>query len=263
VSNDLALFEPTALEVLNRRGTRLVQLFRGMIPEAWSTANDRMRSYDSALVPYLGSEYSQSQVKAALQDEQLGRALVAVTEAALRLDREHTALARLTVPVWLIMPFRAYLDRSLRARVSRTVDVLKETMTSMRQFHARTDPTKPLTASPHLQSGDVTAFLHDPEVPTEVAKRLLAGLRSQVTLDMVQAARRHRSWKMSSVKHALLDWSEDLLSALGLMANQPGVVIRSLPREYAFDLRAENENHQRRRQRLAAEALQAASDLKK
>ncbi len=260
MSNELALFEPTALEVLNRRGTGLVQLFRGLVPEAWSIAIDRMRSYDSALSPYLGSEYSKNQVNAALQDEQLGRALIAVTAATLQLDRKHTTLARLPVPVWLLMPFRVYLDRDVRARVSRTVDVLKETMAIVRQLHERTDLMKPLADSPDR---DLTAFLHDPDVPTEVAKRFLAGLRSRVTLDMVQAARRQRLWDMSSIKHALLDWSEDLLSAIGLIANQPGVVIRSLPREYAFDLRAETENHQRRRQRLAADARQAATDLKK
>lgn len=260
--DDLALL-PTALEVLNRRGTGLVQLFRGMIPETWSTAIDRMRAYDSALRPYVGSEYSKIQVKAALQDAQLGRALIAVTEATLRLDLKHTTLALLPVPVWLIMPFRVYLDRNVRARVSSTLAVLKETLASVRRLHGANAAGLHVTDAPHLQTRDVTSFLHDPEMPTEVAKRYLAGLRSRVTLDMVQAARHHRSWEMSSTKHALIDWSEDLLSAIGLIANQPGVVIRSLPREYAFDLRAEVENHQRRRQRLAADARQAASDLKK
>lgn len=239
-----------------------MRLLRGMIPTTWSTATDRMGVYQRALAPYIGSAYSKSEVNAALRDERLGRALFALAEATSRVDQDHPKLARLTVPVWMIVPLRAMVDHGVRSRVAQTIGVLKEAMGGVRQFSERVDLTRSLVEAAAGAQG-LTAFIHDPDIPTAVAKRLLAGVRSRVTMDMVQGARHHHAWKTSDTKRGLLDWSNDLLSFIGLIASQPGVSIPSLPCEYVFDSGAALENHRRRRQRLVADARQAAADLNK
>jgi hypothetical protein len=177
-------------------------------------------------------------------------------------DQDHPWLARLTVPVWMIVPLRVMVDHGVRSRVAQTIGVLKEAMASRRQFSESADLTRPFVEAAAEAQG-LTAFLHDPAVPTAVAKRLLAGVRSRITMDMVQVARRHHAWKTSDTKRGLLDWSNDLLSFIGFIASQPGVSIPSLPCEHAFDSGTALEHHRRRRQRLAADARQAAADLKK
>lgn len=261
-TDGLALFEPTALEVLNRRGTGLVRLIRGLLPEAWSTAVKRIGAYESALVPYVGAEYSKNQVNAALQDERLGKALLALIDATLEVARNNPRLARMTTPVWMIVPWRAYLDRDVRSEVGQTVSVLKEALGLMPRLAESTTLGEPFTR-PRFVAGGLTTFVSDPEVPTSVAKRLLAGIRSRVTMDMIQTARRRRMWTTPDIKAALHDWSHDLLSAIGLLASYPGAHVPSLPRDYAFDFTGEIEKHKHRRERLRADARQAANELKK
>lgn len=261
-ADGLALIEPTALEVLNRRGTGLVRFIRDLLPQAWSNAVKRISEYEDALVPYVGHEYSRNQVNAALQDERLGKALFALIDATLEVTRNNPRLARIATPVWMIVPWRAYLDRNVRSEVGQTVGVLKEALNLLPRLAEQATVADPFNR-PRFATGGLTGFIDDPTVPTAVAKRLLAGVRSRVTMDVLQAARRRRAWAITDIKVALHDWSEDLLSAIGLLASYPGAAVPSLPREYAFDLRAEVEKHRERRQRLAVDARLAANELKK
>lgn len=259
MTSALTLLEPTALEVLNRRGTGLLRVFRSLIPAAWQVAFERLSVYEEKLTPYVGKDYSREKVTAALQDDAVSDALRKLTEATLTLDKQHPQLSK-TTPVWLIVPLRVLLDRQVRTDVAFSIRLVKEAMESIR--HIGPFMFGPSGESP-TAGRSLTAFVYDQSVPVEVAKRLLAGIRSRVTMDLLQTARRHRSWKTASIKAALTDWSEALQSALGLIAGYPGVVIPSLPRDRVFDLRGEVERHERRRQRLVGDADRAASELKK
>ena len=257
-SRELALLEPSPLKLVQVRGGSLVRLFRGVIPELWWSVIERLSRYEALLAPYVGAHYSSARVQDALEDEQLSAELARVTEATWALAEKHPSLGS-SSGIWLLAPWRLLArDRELRRRFFRASRVMKESLASVRGSvldHAL------LTSTAGRESG--TWFVYDPNVPVEVAKRLLASFRSRLILDLYQAARRRRCWSNDDLRRALMDWADSFEYAMGLVASCPDVTIPSLPRSALFDLKGEMEKHAQRRRRLSEEALRADGELKK
>lgn len=257
-SRELALLEPSPLKLVQVRGGSLARLFRGVIPELWWTAIERISRYDALLARYVGDRYSSERVQDALEDEQLSAELARVTEATWALAEKYPRLGAGS-GIWLLAPWRLLArDRELRHRFVRASRVMKEILASVRG----SDLDRALLV-PAAARESITWFVYDPNVPVEVAKRLLASVRARLILDLYQVARRQRSWSNDDLRRALMDWADAFEYAMGLVASRPGAAISSLPRSALFDLDTEMEKHSQRRRRLSEEALRADGELKK
>jgi hypothetical protein len=201
-------------------------------------------------------------VSDALEDEELAAALAGVTEAMAAMVDRHSLL-RARVRGWMLVPWRLlFRDGALRRRIARVARAMHEVMTSMRDPALGLSLDRDLHAS-HAAKENLTWFVYDPEVPVEVAKRLLAGVRARVTMDLIHAANRRRCWSDDDLVRALRDWMDSTEYSLGVLASYPGMSVPSLSRSQLFDLKGELERHAQRRSRLVAEAHRAADELKK
>jgi hypothetical protein len=260
VSNtQLALIEPSLLELWKVPGGGIARALRRLIPDAWSSGFEQMLKYDALIAPYVGHHYSPDQVAAALEDDALAASLTKTTKTIGVLAERHPFLLKIPTPLWMLFPRQTLRDRALKKRVARSMQTLREVADSARRLEAAGKLDSSFRASDSHEG--IAWFVYDPKVPVEIARRLLAGLRARVTMDLVQYARRQGRWNLDDMKRALQDWADATDSAMGLLASIPGFVVPSLPTDQRLDIAAEIERHKQHRLRLAEAADRAATEM--
>lgn len=250
---ELALYERNSLALWKPAwGGKLFQWVDSLVSDDVVAAIDEISKHDALLNARAGSSYSPEQVSEALEDEAFLISMDRAVQAGELLASAWPVLR--SVPLWMFFPKRRLLlNKEFRDRTQRTLRALNEAMTGLQRLL-----TKQQVAAFHRTKA--LAFMEDPDVPTEVAKRLLAGIRGRITLDLclTQKARR---WSLTDTKRALLDWMDATEYSLRFLASVPGISVPSLPRERLFDLEAVVQKHQARRARLAGEAMRAFGEL--
>lgn len=239
----------------------MARFIRGLLPEDVIAGVEQVSKYDALLRPYVGDRYTPDSAKDALEDEALSKALFHVADAVKSIGERHPFIVRLTPPSWMLMPWRSVLDREVRHRVTRSVRMLRELMASIRWEHQTVD--RNFQVVPVAPVASATAFIYDERVPTEIARRLLSAMRSRVTMDLIQIARRNHAWPHADFNRALMDWSDMFEDAMGLLASAPGAHVPSLPQSKRIDYREIAMRQEQRRNRIAADVTRAVEESRK
>jgi hypothetical protein len=241
-------------------------LLRALMPKSIVDVVRAFLAFERALAPHIGNTYARDRVEGALEDEAVAKAHDRIIAPAFWLARRFRWLAK-SRPSWMFSS-SALGDDAVRTQVELAARANNEFIDAFFWLLRRGTFVEPSWAPasstpPEERDANRLWFASDPAIPAELARRLIAGKKANLVVQMAGTARRSGAWSTQDQRLAAKDWADWTMDHAGLIASILGITLRALPASHRFDHEHVMRMHREARERFAAMAGDASRALDK